>query len=468
MAGRPATLHGGASTLLYWVIVFAILWMLSLGLFIFQLVNNKAAENTAQNAERKIARYGNPPAYYVDEAQARRDGKVFAVMDESLRKLATLATGVAEDVAPTILEKAKTTLTGIADRKPGTVNPADTLLTAVEKLDQRHTEARDEADAAQASVTDLRAEKDRLTEQLKVTRDTFDAQVAEMRNTLRALEDEKTTAVRQKQTQVEALEETAKALKTQVVSMEREGISVVRDKDIEIGRQQTIVDTLQKQIQALKPSTFDPLAILTKADGRILRAVPGSDVVYINLGTGDKIKVGMGFEVFAPMRPAPPDLRGKASIEVVNVMEDTSECRITRPEPGQATREPVVEGDIIVNIAYERNRKPKFVVRGDFDLNYDGKVDFDGGEQVTNMIRQWGGQVVDKLDESVDFVVIGLSPSAQALPAGVPVSDVVKDQAQQKALQSGEFGALVQQAQRMYIPVITQNQFLFLLGYVRH
>ena len=173
----------------------------------------------------------------------------------------------------------------------------------MEKLDQLHTEARDEADAAQASVTDLRAEKDRLTEQLKVTRDTFDAQVAEMRNTLRALEDEKTTAVQQKQAQVEALEETAKALKTQVVSMEREGISVVRDKDIEIGRQQTIVDTLQKQIQALKPSTFDPLAILTKADGRILRAVPGSDIVYINLGTGDKIKVGMGFEVFAAARP---------------------------------------------------------------------------------------------------------------------------------------------------------------------
>jgi hypothetical protein len=84
------------------------------------------------------------------------------------------------------------------------------------------------------------------------------------------------------------------------------------------------------------------------------------------------------------------------------------------------------------------------------------------------MVRQWGGQVVDKLDESVDFVVIGLSPSAAALPVGVPVSDVVRDQAQQKALQSGEFGALVQQAQRMYIPVITQNQFLFLLGYVRH
>jgi len=94
-------------------------------------------------------------------------------------------------------------------------------------------------------------------------------------------------------------------------------------------------------------------------------------------------------------------------------------------------------------------------------------VDFDGAEQVAHLIRQWGGQVVDKLDESVDFVVIGLSPGAAVSPApGGPVSEVVRAQRQQKALEAGQFSDIVQQAQRMFIPVITQNQFLYLLGYV--
>jgi hypothetical protein len=123
-----------------------------------------------------------------------------------------------------------------------------------------------------------------------------------------------------------------------------------------------------------------------------------------------------------------------------------------------------VAGDIVVNIAFERNRKPKFVVRGDFDLNYDGKPDFDGSEQVTNMIRQWGGQVVDKLDESVDFVVIGLMPGAAPLGAGAPATEVVRAQQQQKELEASAFKDLAGQAQRMYIPVITQNQFLYLIG----
>jgi len=467
MAGRPATVHGGMSPLVYWIIVFVILWMLSLGLFIFQLVTNKDLANRAQAAEQKVNRYGVPPSYYVDEAQARRDAKVFAVMDEHLRKLAALVTGTTEDVAPAVLDKAKTTLTDLASRKKGLVAPGDHLLKAVEKLDKAHSEARDEADAAARTIADLRAEREQLTAQLKAAQDTFEAQVREIRETLRQMQEEKTAAIQQKQAQVETLEETAKALKTQIVTMEREGISTVRAKDIEIGQLQTMIETLQKQIAALKPSTFDPTAILTKADGRILRAVPGSDVVYINLGAADRIKVGMGFEVFSPLRPAPPDFRGKASLEVVNVMEDTAECRITRPEPGQPVLEPIVEGDIVVNIAYERARKPKFVVRGEFDLNYDGKVDFDGAEQVAHLIRQWGGQVVDKLDESVDFVVIGLSPGAAVSPApGGPVSEVVRAQRQQKALEAGQFSDIVQQAQRMFIPVITQNQFLYLLGYV--
>lgn len=142
-------------------------------------------------------------------------------------------------------------------------------------------------------------------------------------------------------------------------------------------------------------------------------------------------------------------------------MEESAECRVTRRAPGQ----PIIEGDIIVNIAFERNRVPKFVIRGDFDLNYDGIIDFDGVEEVKSLIRQWGGQIADDLDESVDFVVIGLAPKPPTFGPEEQVSDVVRDQAQQRELMASQFRALIEQAQKMYIPVITQNQFLFLTGY---
>ena len=221
------------------------------------------------------------------------------------------------------------------------------------------------------------------------------------------------------------------------------------------------IAALQRQVKDLKPATFDPNAILRKADGRILRAVPGSDVVYINLGAADKVKVGQGFEVYSQTGETPATLRGKASVEVVTLMEETAECRITRRSPNA----PIVEGDIVVNIAYERGRQPKFVVRGEFDLNYDGQIDFDGIEQITAIIRQWGGQVVPDLDETVDVVVIGVAPSVPTFHRDERVSDVVRDQAAQKEAQLARFRNLVDQAGKMYIPVITQNQFLFLTGY---
>jgi uncharacterized coiled-coil protein SlyX len=459
MAGRPVSM-GGTSTLTYWVITFAILTVASLGLFIFELTNVKALENRAVSAQKRADGYGTPPQYYADEATARKTN-VFAVMSDDLRKIAGAVTGVADDVGPYIVSKAERAVKDIAERKPGTVNPTDTLLTALARLDQLHTEERDRANTATADAKSLQDEKAALTAQLDSTNKQFEQQMGALREQLKRNQDEKTTALGQKDEQLREAQAEINAQKQQLVKNEREGIAIVRDKEVEIARLQNQIDALTKQVKDLKPSSFDPAAILTKADGNILRAVPGSDVVYINLGTQDKIRVGLGFEVYSQTREVPKNLRGKASLEVVTVMEDTAECRVTRRDPSQ----PILQGDIIVNIAYERNRKPKFVVRGDFDLNYDGTIDFDGPTQVANLIRQWGGQVVDELNESVDFVVVGMAPNVPNIAAGQPVSDVVKDQAQQQQLKQGKFRDLVDQANKMYIPVITQNQFLFLTGY---
>lgn len=459
MAGRPVTVHSGQS-LKIWVIVFAALTVIALGLFIFQLTNNKALQNRARQAENRLTTYGSPPPFYAEEAQAR-GSNVFAAMETDRRKLASLTTGNPEDVAVGIVPVFERLLGEIAQRKPGTLNPGDTLRTAIERLDEAHTTAQQRAAELDRQLADAQANLANCTADLKVKEDQFTAQVTALGEQLRQAQDEKTSALAQKDEQLTQAQGEIETQKQQILRMDREGLNVVRDKDVEIGRLETQIAALQKQLQSLKPSTFDPHAILTKADGRIVRAVPGSDVVYINLGAADKVKVGMGFEVYSQTREAPKGLRGKASLEVATVLEDTAECRVLRRENGQ----PIIEGDSVVNIAFERGRQPKFVVQGEFDLNYDGVPDFDGLEQVTALIRQWGGQVVKELDESVDFVVIGQAPTGARFDDQTMVSEVVREQARRREGAGQQFNQLLERAATMYIPIITQNQFLYLTGY---
>ncbi len=460
MAGRPFASRGGSVGLLYGLVAFAVVSVASLGLFIFQLTKNKKYASDYQAAQSKIDRYGNPPAYYNDEANARKS-KVFAVMTDDLRRLAKRVTGAEEDVGAGVLAKTDQVVYDIAARQPDAVHKEDALLAALVNLSDLYTQEKATRDGLSRQVQDLQEEKGALIAQLKSVQDQFSAQVASLGEQLRQAEQDKVGALQQKDAQFRDVQTALDASEGQLQTLKREGSTLARDKDIEIGQLKTMTNDLQKQIQALKPGGFDPNAILTKADGRVLRAIPGSDVVYVNLGAADKIKPGMGFEVYSPAREASSDLRGKASLEVVTVMEETSECRVTRRVPLQ----PLLEGDIVVNIAFERSRQPKFVVRGDFDLNYDGIIDYNGVEEVTALIRQWGGQVADDLDESVDYVVIGLPPGGPAPGAAGRASEVVKDQAQQKELERSRFRALVERAQKMFIPVITQNQFLYLTGY---
>jgi hypothetical protein len=462
MAGRPAAGRGGGLTgLHYGLITFVILFVLALAGFIWVFTVLKGYQDEADKATGRLNDFGTPPSYYVQEAGSRRS-TVAAVMDENLRSYGNLVTGDPEAVWPAAEQAANAQLAQTAATHAGTLNPGDTLLTAVQRLHEGLSQAKLTNAGLLAELQTVQDENRSLKEGIKAAQDQFEAQVAALEERVAQLDREKSDALAAKDEQLNDLRTTLEDNTQETNRLRQDWVGQRRTKDLEIGRLQTHVSELQKKIQALKPTSLDPAAILTKADGRIMRAIPGSDVVYINLGSDDKIKPGMGFEVFSRTHEPREGLRGKASIEVTTVMPSTAECRVTRVTPG----EPIVEEDVCVNIAYERGRLPKFVVRGEFDLNYDGIVDFDGIERVTAIINQWGGQVVPELDETIDFVVIGARPQAPEIASGERVSAVVEALAEDKRLARQRFGDLVGRATAMYIPVITQNQFLFLTGYV--
>lgn len=459
MAGRPVGRGGGLTGLHYGLFTTLGLLLVVLVAFIITLTRVNDAEVRAKRANDQATAYGSPPAYYANEAVAR-GAPTFQVMNDDVQLMAKLVTGSEEAVGRTVEVDARALLNRVATSHKGAVDPAGSLFGAVTSLEKTLAETKQSNSDLNSKIEELQTENKALAEAIKGAKDEFGEQVAAMSTRIEQIDASKTESLGQKDQQLTDLQAGLDAAQQELNRLRQDTLRDMRDRDVAIARAENQIATLQEQIRAQKRS-FDPTQLLTKPDGRILRAIPGSDVVYINLGTADKVKVGMGFAVYSQSREPVRELRGKAAVEVTAVMENTAECRVERVEPGQ----PILEGDAVVNIAFERGRLPKFLIVGDYDLNYDGIAEPDGQERVRSMVRQWGGQTVDALDETVDFVIIGRAPDVPQLAPGEPVSVIVKALADDKARALSRFKDLIQQALTMYIPVLNQNAFLHLTGY---
>jgi predicted nucleic acid-binding Zn-ribbon protein len=459
MATAPRRMSGGGLTgLHYALIVFVILTVASLGAFIYTLTIVQGAQEEAQRQRQRANRFGDPPPYYVDEAQARGT-PVSQVMNDERKALATLVTGVSEHVGAHVQQQTDLLLQQVRLNHPNTINEGDALLTVVRNLDRKLTSTNRDLRNRQEEVTRLQDQGKTLNESIKIVKDDFASQVDALNDRLSEVSAEFTRTLEQKDQQLTGIESNAEQAREELTSAQQERRLQEKQWDIERQSFDNRIATLRQQLEQVKPTSFDPTEILTKADGRILRAIPGSSSVYVNLGEEDGIKIGMGFEIFSPTRERGDSLRGKASVEVVSLQPHTAECRVTRTTIGR----PIIENDIIVNISYERGRRPKFVIAGGFDLNYDGVEDFDGREKITAMIREWGGQVADALDSTTDFVVVGAAPNATPTMGGD--TDVVIAQKQAQEVEREEFQDMMTEARALSVPVINQSQFLFLTGY---
>ncbi|MBU0617314.1 MAG: hypothetical protein KKI02_06340, partial [Planctomycetes bacterium] len=446
--------------MLYGLIAFVIVAVASLGGFVWQLTGNKELQNARDQAQRRLDKYGNPPSYYTEEATAR-NSQLFAVMHDDLKALAELASGQEDAVRPAIAASAGRLLKQVAEACPA-VNEGDSLLAALSSLHEDASKLRDENAALTAELKVTQQAKQDAEDNLQTVREEFETQVAELQEEFDQVARQSAEQLTAKDEQFARQQAEAEAIGEELSRANVAQQTADRNHEIEVHRLKEDLTTLQDQIQVLKLGGFDPYEILTKADGRVLRAIPGSDVIYINLGEKDRIKPGLTFEVFSPTAAGERDgFRGKASVEVAAVMDTTAECLVTRAVRGR----PIVEGDVVVNIAYERNRLPKFVVRGEFDLNYDAQNDWDGLEKVTAIIQAWGGQVVDSVDENTDFLVVGTGPQVPELLTERPVSDVIRDLTDSRLDRLTAYERDIEQARTLYIPIITQSQFLFLTGY---
>ena len=222
--------------------------------------------------------------------------------------------------------------------------------------------------------------------------------------------------------------------------------------------------TLQKRFR----TRFDADQMITAADGTVLRS-PTNGTLYIDIGRNDHVTTGMTFQVYDGVRGIPrmesetdPSLpKGKGSIQVVRVNPTQSECRVVQTTPGHTIR----QGDVIANLAYDKNVPPRVDIYGDFDLDNNGRSDPSDRERLVSLVDQFHGKMVDTVSVETDVLVLGKQPVVPKLTAeerNDPTKIAEQFNLQQKL---DAYNAVLAKAQSLNIPVFNQNQFLYYIGY---
>ena len=263
----------------------------------------------------------------------------------------------------------------------------------------------------------------------------------------------------QRQGLVAQLEEVRRQMDQSVAELE-ESVAERRQQVVQL--QQRLED-LKRQVSTTSRSAGpDPTR---ETDGTITALVPDDNMAYIDRGRGDRVLLGMTFEVFDPKTGAAVDefgdLRGKATIEVVSLSESSALARIVRHERGET----INEGDLVANLVYDPNLTYEFYVFGDFDIDRTHQATVADRRRVETMIRQWGGRVAKELSYNTDFLVLGEEPELPD-PLSPDVIDPVlierHSRLEQRFLQYQE---LIGEAKNLSIPILNQNRFLALVGY---
>lgn len=228
------------------------------------------------------------------------------------------------------------------------------------------------------------------------------------------------------------------------------------------------ISQLQGRLAQMRTNTADPL--IRQADGRIVR-LPGNNIVYIDLGQGDQVSPGLTFQVFDKVSGIPPvgdaaddqgNLpRGKASIEVIRVGPASSECRIIRTQPGET----LTEGDLVVNLVYDRNTKYNFLVFGNFDLDRNGVATSQDADVIRRLVTQWGGALTDRVNVNTDFVVLGAEPVIPSFTREELQDPINQARFDQARAESDAYEEVRRQAQEYNIPILNQNRFLYFVGF---
>ena len=465
MAVARAQGQGGFSAIHVWLIVFVALWLTSTVLLVIlyldQEKNVGAASELRDNLAKVISSEGKRLPQWT-ESKTGTGNTTVDLLEAARASTAELVSGNPSDQPATLRSNFDSTVSVIQQdptiQAGGAPFAASTYAGALDDMFQRYKAAAAARQEAQAAVAKMTGELNALRATQTGQKDEFVAQAQALRDEIVKVRQQYDALQTAHQQQVADFEQKLAAKDKQCnedVEQQRERTAdCMTDYNQLYARFEQLSDKLgQSQVSPL------PLATARMADGKILNAKPGENVVYIDLGKRDHLTLGLQFSVYDALEGIPEDGRAKALIEVVNIFSDTAACKIVKMLGNDFIR----QGDYIANPVYNKDRKLKFYVLGEFDINGDGRPDADGAKWIEAIIKEWGGIVEDKLTAQVDFVVLGGPPPA---PRRSPQLTESEDtQYQQEKKRRDAYDDTLKTVQALAVPRMTQSVFLNFLGW---
>ncbi len=288
----------------------------------------------------------------------------------------------------------------------------------------------------------------------------FEQEVGTLRVRLDAIDEEWKSYRQQKEEEFALFEKSVQDRADQNLAAEQESRNQISALRGELDKKEARARELQHKLREFQILPQQLMAA-RQTDGKVLMAKPGEDTVFINLGARDRLVLGIRFAVYPPDTGIPSSGQAKATIEVIEIGEDVSTCRILQDN----ALFPILEGDLVANPVYDRQRSLTFYVLGEFDFDYDGRDDPNGKATLQAVIKENGGLIADELSARIDFVIAGARPAVLRLSSNPsPENAAVHDDQMRK---KNTYIAAINDAQALSIPIFTQETFLQFMGRVR-
>jgi hypothetical protein len=466
--------RSGSDSTLYALIVFVILFVVSITVAIFFYLKFEEQRGLADTAQKRLNEVVNPSEYQKIGALigAEQSGKSWlkTALDDLDEAIMLIVPGIPSDTSAEVKVQEATTkvrdaVVALAKQNPelATMDPNDALLQVTEKLGAALKNTRDEGTATREQLAILQgrfddamkagnekesillAEKDKFQQQLEKVSGDYN----ELKGLLEKKADEQVKDLYSRLDREKAgREETNKQLlKTQAeLRMAQERIQRILKEDV-----WPVRPPPDAQVASFEP------------DGKVILVDDQAQIVHINLGSDDRVYRGLTFSIYDKGQPIPRDGKGKAEIEVYNVEKNISAARILKSE----LKNPIVVDDIAANLIWDRVKTNTFVIAGDFDLNGDTKIDADAVDKIKGLVEKWGGKVADTVTVNTDFVILGTPPEVGKKPtfeesAAAPGA---MEKYEKQVERLAKYKDIQSQAQMLSIPVLNADRFLYFIGY---
>lgn len=376
----------------------------------------------------------------------------------------------------------------VSDSETGPANdylkPGSTVYAT---LKAENDALKDELRQANDSVTSLKAD----TTSMESAFNEQVTQADDLRAQLTAASSQSETILAERDRKVASLLKDKEALTGQIAGLQKKVTESIANADgaaqARIAELNESLAVLQGQLAEAKDATRVaiverdriaeqlpkvPVQNATLPDGKIASMIEKSNDLFITLGRRDGLVIGMTFEIYDPDPVLKLDdqgaARGKATIEVYRLHDDSALCRIVR-----LSRLANVEvGDPIVNVGYDPNKDIKMAAFGYFDIERDGGVNDLG--RVNALILKSGAELVtlDKNDKGnpiltpdLDYIVLGEKPELPDPPSADDFDPAIQQEYRKKLEENEAYFTIVEDAKRLRIPVMNLNRFLQLTGY---